>query len=120
MAANKAVLDAATDAYGQPFQVVEMQHQPHFRQRGLTVETFSYTNYYLTSGSVVVPTAGEPADALALAQFAGLFPGREVVGTRARVLAWGGGGVTASPSTSRRSPAENAPAGVRGDGGSRR
>ncbi|MFC9292802.1 agmatine deiminase family protein [Streptomyces sp. NPDC057011] len=93
MAANKAVLNAATDACGRPFQVVEMQHQPHFRQNGLTVETFSYTNYYLTSGSVVVPTSGESTDALALAQFATLFPGREVVGTRARVLAWGGGGV---------------------------
>ncbi|WP_432181510.1 agmatine deiminase family protein [Streptomyces sp. NBC_00063] len=93
MAANKAVLDAATDACGRRFQVVEMHHQPHFRQNGLTVETFSYTNYYLTSGSVVVPTAGEPADAPTLAQFARLFPGREVVGIPARVLAWGGGGV---------------------------
>ncbi|WP_329376309.1 agmatine deiminase family protein [Streptomyces sp. NBC_01351] len=93
MAANKAVLDSATDACGRPFEVVELHHQPHFRQNGLMVETFSYTNYYLTSGSVVVPTAGEPADALALAQFAALFPGREVVGARARVLAWGGGGV---------------------------
>ncbi|MEU7554340.1 agmatine deiminase family protein [Streptomyces sp. NPDC044571] len=93
MAANKAVLDAATDACGRPFNVVEMHHQPHFRHNGLMVETFSYTNYYLTSGSVVVPTSGEPADSLALAQFATLFPGREVVGTPARTLAWGGGGV---------------------------
>ncbi|MEU9303603.1 agmatine deiminase family protein [Streptomyces sp. NPDC048269] len=93
MAANKAVLDASTDACGRRFQVVEMHHQPQFRHQGLTVETFSYTNYYLTSGSVVVPTAGEPADTLALAQFATLFPGREVVGAPARTLAWGGGGV---------------------------
>ncbi|MET9319302.1 agmatine deiminase family protein [Streptomyces sp. NPDC003038] len=93
MAANKAVLDAATDARGRRFQVVEMHHQPHFRHSGLMVETFSYTNYYLTSGSVVVPTAGEPADALALAQFRSLFPGHEVVGAPSRTLAWGGGGV---------------------------
>lgn len=93
MAANKAVLEAATDACGRPFQVVELEHQPHFRHQGLTVETFSYTNYYLTAGSVVVPLAGEPADAPALARFASLFPGREVVGTMARTLAWGGGGV---------------------------
>ncbi|MGW5776348.1 agmatine deiminase family protein [Streptomyces sp. NPDC003863] len=94
-ATDKAVLDAATDACGRPFQVAEMHHQPHFRQNGLTVETFSYANYYLTSRSVVVPAAGEPADALALAlaRFAGLFPGREVVGIPARFLAWGGGGV---------------------------
>ncbi|MFF3618751.1 agmatine deiminase family protein [Streptomyces sp. NPDC002467] len=93
MAANKAVLQAATDACGRPFQVVEMEPQPHFRHKGLLVETFSYTNYYLTSGSVVVPLSGEPADALALARFASLFPGRQVVGTPARTLAWGGGGV---------------------------
>ncbi|MFF5703051.1 agmatine deiminase family protein [Streptomyces sp. NPDC012794] len=93
MAANKAVLDAATDALGRPFQLVELHHQPHFRHNGLMVRTFSYTNYYETSGNVVVPTAGEPADAPALAQFAGLFPGRQVVGAPARTLAWGGGGV---------------------------
>ncbi|RSS54747.1 agmatine deiminase family protein [Streptomyces sp. WAC07061] len=93
MAANKAVLDAATDACGRPFQIVEMQHQPQFRHNGLMVRTFSYTNYYETSGNVVVPTAGEPADAAALAQFAALFPGRQVVGAPARTLAWGGGGV---------------------------
>ncbi|MGE7383934.1 agmatine deiminase family protein [Streptomyces sp. NPDC004126] len=93
MAANKAVLDAATDACGRPFQIVEMHHQPQFRHNGLMVRTFSYTNYYETSGNVVVPTAGEPADAQALAQFAALFPGRQVVGAPARNLAWGGGGV---------------------------
>ncbi|WP_405982231.1 agmatine deiminase family protein [Streptomyces sp. NBC_00158] len=93
MAANKAVLDAATDACGRPFQIVEMHHQPKFRHNGLMVRTFSYTNFYETGGNVVVPTAGEPADARALAQFAVLFPGRQVVGAPARNLAWGGGGV---------------------------
>ncbi|MEU3725476.1 agmatine deiminase family protein [Streptomyces sp. NPDC031705] len=94
MAANKAVLTAATDASGRPFQLVEMHHQPQFRHNGLTVRTFSYTNYYETTGNVVVPTSGEAAaDSAALAQFAALFPGRQVVGAPARNLAWGGGGV---------------------------
>ncbi|MER6217784.1 agmatine deiminase family protein [Streptomyces sp. NPDC001674] len=93
MAANKAVLAAATDACGRPFTLVEMEYQPHFRQNGLLVETFSYTNYYLTATQVVVPLSGEPADAAALAQLRTLFPGRQVVGTPARILAWGGGGV---------------------------
>ncbi|MFD5417175.1 agmatine/peptidylarginine deiminase [Streptomyces sp. NPDC127069] len=94
MAANKAVLDAATDACGRRFELVEMQQQPHFRQNGLMVETFSYTNYYLTSAQVIVPQSGEAAaDAAALDRLRPLFPGREVVGTPARILAWGGGGV---------------------------
>jgi agmatine deiminase len=93
MAANLAVLQGATDARGRRFEVVEMRHQPHFRHNGLLVETFSYTNYYETSGSVVVPVANEPQDALALAQFRTLFPGREVVAAPARTLAFGGGGV---------------------------
>ncbi|MCB5179027.1 agmatine deiminase family protein [Streptomyces antimicrobicus] len=93
-AANKAVLQAATDACGRPFQIVELHQQPHFRVNGALVETFSYTNYYLTSGSVVVPTAGVTADDTAvLAQFATLFPGREVTGIPCRTLAWGGGGI---------------------------
>ncbi|GAA1515736.1 agmatine deiminase family protein [Streptomyces albidochromogenes] len=93
MAANKAVLQGATDAAGRRFELVEMHHQPHYRHGGVLVETFSYTNYYETSGSVVVPIANEPADALALAQFRTLFPGREVVGALARTLGYGGGGV---------------------------
>ncbi|MEU6864247.1 agmatine deiminase family protein [Streptomyces sp. NPDC046876] len=93
MAANKAVLQAATDACGRPFQISELQQQPQFRVNGALVETFSYTNYYLTSGSVVVPTASVADDAPALARFAALFPGREIVGIPARTLAWGGGGV---------------------------
>ncbi|MFD8142952.1 agmatine/peptidylarginine deiminase [Streptomyces sp. NPDC059708] len=93
MAANKAVLDAATDACGRRFELVEMEHQPHFRQNGLAVETFSYTNYYLTASHVIVPLSGEPADGPALDRLRPLFPGRAVVGTPARILAWGGGGV---------------------------
>ncbi|MGW0389953.1 agmatine deiminase family protein [Streptomyces sp. NPDC003042] len=93
MAANQAVLRAATDARGRPFQIVELHEQPHFRVNGALVETFSYTNYYLTSGSVIVPLAQEPEDARVLSRFAGLFPGLEVVGIPIRTLAWGGGGV---------------------------
>ncbi|MFJ9823301.1 agmatine deiminase family protein [Streptomyces sp. NPDC101160] len=94
MAANKAVLQGATDACGRPFQIVELNQQPHFRVNGTLVETFSYTNYYLTGGSVVVPTADVAADdAAALAQYATLFPGREVTGIPCRTLAWGGGGI---------------------------
>ncbi|UGY93989.1 agmatine deiminase family protein [Streptomyces gobiensis] len=93
MAANKAVLDGTTDANGRSFELVEIHQQPHFTVNGLLVETFSYTNYYETSGSVVVPTAQTAEDDIALAQFRALFPDREVIGIPTRTLAWGGGGV---------------------------
>ncbi|WP_254711889.1 agmatine deiminase family protein [Streptomyces sp. TRM64462] len=93
MAANKAVLQGSTDAQGRPFQLTEIHQQPHFTLQGLTVRTFSYTNYYETSGSVVVPLAQHADDAPALALLRTLFPGREVVGVPAPTLAWGGGGV---------------------------
>ncbi|GAA4893112.1 agmatine deiminase family protein [Streptomyces coeruleoprunus] len=93
MAANKAVLEAATDARGRRLTLVEIHQQPHFTLQGLNVRTFSYTNYYETAGSVVVPLAGHPDDTVALALLRTQFPGREVVGTPARTLAWGGGGI---------------------------
>lgn len=93
MEANRAALEATTDALGRPFEIVELHHQPHFEVDGELVRTFSYTNYYETSGNVVVPTAGEAADTGALAQFRDLFPGKEVVGSPARALARNGGGV---------------------------
>ncbi|MEV8533667.1 agmatine deiminase family protein [Streptomyces sp. NPDC051211] len=92
-AANKAVLQAATDASGRRFDLVELHEQPHFTLNGLRVETFSYTNFYETRGSVVVPTAQAPEDAAVLNRFRTLFPGREIVGIPTRTLAWGGGGV---------------------------
>ncbi|MEU7067992.1 agmatine/peptidylarginine deiminase [Streptomyces sp. NPDC053429] len=93
MEANRAVLQAATDACGRRLRIEELHQQPHFRVNGALVETFSYTNYYLTGAAVVVPTAQEPDDAAALSRYADLFPGREVIGIPARTLAWGGGGV---------------------------
>ncbi|MEU9110472.1 agmatine deiminase family protein [Streptomyces sp. NPDC048483] len=93
MEANRAVLEATTDARGRRFEIVELHHQPHFEVDGEPVRTFSYTNYYETSGNVVVPTADAPEDDLALAQFRDLFPEKDIVGTPARVLARNGGGV---------------------------
>lgn len=91
--ANKEVLQYATDAQGRAFELVEMQQQPHFTITGYEVKTFSYTNYHSANTGVVVPLAGVPADAVALEQIRGLYPGREVVGVITRTLAWGGGGV---------------------------
>ncbi|GAB2846219.1 agmatine deiminase [Pseudoduganella ginsengisoli] len=93
MAANKAVLEAATDARGRALELVEIHQQPRFTVGRNQVLTFSYTNYYRTNGGIVVPIANVPDDAAALAVIQALYPDREVIGVPARTLAWGGGGV---------------------------
>lgn len=49
----------------------------------------SYANFYIANGVVLVPTFNDPNDRHALNLFAGLFPGREVVGIHAVDLVWG-------------------------------
>lgn len=51
----------------------------------------SYANFYITNGSVLVPTFNDPADREALGILAELFPGREVRGIHAVDLVWGFG-----------------------------
>jgi agmatine deiminase len=53
----------------------------------------SYANFYLTNGSVIVPTFNDPQDRLALGVLAECFPGREVVGFHAVDFVWGLGTV---------------------------
>jgi agmatine deiminase len=49
----------------------------------------SYANFYIANGLVLVPTFNDPADRVALAAMARLFPGREVVGIHSGELIWG-------------------------------
>ena len=51
----------------------------------------SYMNFYIGNAAVVVPLYGAPDDQAAIAQFAALFPNREVVGLRADAILTGGG-----------------------------
>lgn len=51
----------------------------------------SYANFYITNGSVLVPTFNDPKDREALGILAELFPGREVRGIHAVDLVWGFG-----------------------------
>lgn len=51
----------------------------------------SYANFYITNGSVLVPTFNDPKDREALGIIAELFPGRVVRGIHAVDLVWGFG-----------------------------
>jgi len=49
----------------------------------------SYANFYVANGLVLVPTFNDPADRVALAALARVFPEREVVGINSTELIWG-------------------------------
>ena len=52
-----------------------------------------YVNLYPINGAVLVPIAGDAADAAMLELIGTCYPGREVIGVPGAVLAYGGGGV---------------------------
>ncbi|MFD5421038.1 agmatine/peptidylarginine deiminase [Streptomyces sp. NPDC127069] len=92
MRANRAVLEAVTDARGRRLEVVEVPQTAFTDLADGEIEV-SYMNYYIANGGVVVPVAGVPQDEDALAVIASAHPGRKVVGVRALAIAFGGGGV---------------------------
>ncbi|WP_406347701.1 agmatine deiminase family protein [Streptomyces sp. NBC_00144] len=94
MRANRAVLEAVTDAQERALEIVDIP-QTAFTElapAGTEVEV-SYLNHYIANGGVVVPVAGVPQDEDALAVLASVYPGRKVVGVRTPAIAFGGGGV---------------------------
>nr|BEK70107.1 agmatine deiminase [Kitasatospora purpeofusca] len=92
MRANRTVLEHSTDAQGRPFEIVDVTQAAFVEVDDVRVEV-GYLNFYVANGGVVVPVADHPEDARALAVIAAAFPDRKVVGVRARVIAFGGGGV---------------------------
>ncbi|MEV7507219.1 agmatine deiminase family protein [Streptomyces sp. NPDC091201] len=92
MRANRAVLEATTDARGRRLEIIDVPQTAFTDVADGTIEV-SYLNYYIANGGVVVPVAGLPQDEAALAVIASAHPGRKVVGVRALAIAFGGGGV---------------------------
>ena len=92
MRANRAVLEAATDARGNRLEIVDLPQSAFVEVDGKDTEV-GYLNFYIANGGVVVPVADIPSDEGALAVIAAAFPDRKVVGVRSRVIAFGGGGV---------------------------
>ncbi len=92
MRANRAVLEAATDARGRKLEILDLPQSAFVEVDGKRTEV-GYLNFYIANGGVVVPVADVPEDEGALAVIAAALPGRKVVGVRSRVIAFGGGGV---------------------------
>jgi agmatine deiminase len=84
--ANRATLEQAG------IDVTEVPVLPYAQLDGQRVPV-PYVNLYPVNGAVIVPTAGDPADATALEIIGERFPGRDVIGVPGAVLAFGGGGV---------------------------
>ncbi|HZE05167.1 MAG TPA: agmatine deiminase family protein [Solirubrobacteraceae bacterium] len=71
--------------------VTEMPFLPYAEVAGERI-IVGYLNFYICNGGVIVPVAGAPTDADALAIIAGAYPDREVIAVPGVVIAYGGGG----------------------------
>lgn len=88
-----AILEAATDARGNPFELVVLPEPVDVR---VEADDFlaSYVNYYVCNGAVIAAQFGdEEADAIAAETLAELYPGREVVMLNVDPLGEVGGGI---------------------------
>lgn len=91
-AENRRRLDAATDARGRRFEVIEAPRMAFAEVDGKQVRV-PLVNVYLANGGVVAPVApNDPADDW-LAVLAAAFPDREVVPVPTRILPWNGGAI---------------------------
>ncbi|WP_420868171.1 agmatine deiminase family protein [Collimonas pratensis] len=89
------ILRAATDANGQPLQVVTIEAPGRIRPE-FASKTFApgYINFYLVNGALIMPEFGDAAaDANAKARYMELFPGRAIVQLNIDPIAAGGGGI---------------------------
>jgi agmatine deiminase len=88
----REVLGAATDARGEPFELVDLPAPQVLKDDDGFVD-FSYVNHVLVNGGVIGCAFDDPCDADAVAVLREAYPGREVVTVDARPLFARGGGV---------------------------
>ncbi len=92
LAANRAALEAETDAKGRRFRVIEIGEAQGIADRGPRFSR-SYVNFYIANGAVIIPAYGTDSDAPAQAAAARAFPGREIVPLRLEAIPCGGGSI---------------------------
>jgi len=85
-------LRAATDARGRKLDVKTLPAPDPVTANGERLPA-SYANFYLTNGSVLVPTFGSSNDERALGILEGVFSSRRVVGIRSQELVRGLGAI---------------------------
>jgi agmatine deiminase len=85
---NFELLQSFTDQDGEKLEVIALPMTEPLFYDGQRLPT-SYCNFYIANGVVVVPQYDTATDPEALDILRPLFPGREVVGIRARELVWG-------------------------------
>jgi agmatine deiminase len=88
----RAVLAAARDARGKPFEIVDLPAPATLRDTEGFVD-YSYVNHALVNGGVLACAFDDPRDADAAAILREAYPGREVVAIDARPLFARGGGI---------------------------
>jgi len=89
---NLARLGALRDKRGAPLKIETLPMPPPVVYDGTRLPA-SYANFYIANGGIVMPSFNCPADAVASATLARLFPGRRVVGVLATELVWGLGAI---------------------------
>jgi len=87
---NYERLQRERDASGSALRVVKIPYPRAVTMMGQRLPA-SYLNFYIANGVVIVPTFNDANDRVALAQFAELFRGREIIGIHALDLVWGFG-----------------------------
>ncbi|MGK2933327.1 MAG: agmatine deiminase family protein [Solirubrobacterales bacterium] len=76
-------------------ETVEFELLPRIEREDGESVVVPYMNFYIANGALIVPIGGVDPDMddEALGRLSDLYPGHEVVGVDARVLALGGGGI---------------------------
>lgn len=90
---NRRALELATDANGQPFEIIDLQLDHSRISDDKELFCSSYVNFYIANGGIVMPEYGVPADEQARELLAGLFPDRKIVMVDINAIAPGGGGI---------------------------
>ncbi len=91
MAANREVIDAATDAAGRSFKIFELPNLPSEPFEDTEVGV-AYANIVLVNGGVIVGTGGYPEDEVAVDVLAKAFPDRKVIEVPGAMFSYAGGG----------------------------
>ncbi len=88
LAENRERLDSLRLADGRPLTVVELPMPAPVEFEGERLPA-SYANFYIANRVVLMPAFGDPADDVARATLAQLFPGREIAPINCRDLVLG-------------------------------